>query len=317
MESFGFYDDKGHWHPPYPCERVPLFAWPPKPLETLKWLFGWGGFLFPQNVLYVAFGWITAAYLQPGLEQAKNLAPGWILWMLLRNFLLMGAVYGGLHLVFYTLKLHGKERKYHPSFHQEKNRRFLFGSQVYDNVFRSLVFGLPIWTAYEVLYWWAAANGRVPVLAWKDHPVAFVALFVLIPFWRSVHFYLIHRLIHWRPLFMPIHSVHHKNPNPGPWTGMAMHPLEHLLYLSVMAVHFVVPSSPWHFFFHSQHVALGPAFGHLGFEGPLFKGTVVAGDYFHYLHHKHVSCNFGINIVPMDQWFGRFFDGVGEYRSKG
>ncbi len=31
----------------------------------------------------------------------------------------------------------------------------------------------------------------------------------------------------WRRHF---HSLHHKSYNPGPWSGLSMHPVEHLLY---------------------------------------------------------------------------------------
>jgi sterol desaturase/sphingolipid hydroxylase (fatty acid hydroxylase superfamily) len=43
------------------------------------------------------------------------------------------------------------------------------------------------------------------------------------------HFYWIHRLIRWKPLYNAIHFVHHKNLKVGPWSGLAMHPLEHLV----------------------------------------------------------------------------------------
>jgi len=236
--------------------------------------------------------------------------------ILLRNFIMLWVVYGGLHLIFYTLKLHGTKRKYHPSFGQEKNKRFMFNNQVYDNVFYSNAYGLTIWTAFEVVYWWAAANGAVPLITFQQNPAWFIGLFVLIPFWRAVHFYIIHRLLHWGPLMKHVHSHHHKNPNPGPWSGLAMHPVEVFLYMSVVAIHFIVPSSPWHFFFHTQNTALGPARGHLGFEGPTFNGLLPVGDFYHYLHHKYVSCNYGINAVPLDKWFGRYYNGIGEYRTK-
>jgi hypothetical protein len=53
-----------------------------------------------------------------------------------------------------------------------------------------------------------------------------------------------------------------------------MHPVEHLLYFSVVLIHFVVPSHPIHFFFNAQHTALTPSGGHHGFEGPILDGKV-------------------------------------------
>lgn len=313
--AFGMRDEKGHWKPPYPVTYAPVFAWPPQPKRMLKWLFGYGGYLYPINLFFVALAALTWHFLQPGFDRTVTLQWDWIALMFLRNMVLMWIIFGGHHLVFYTLKLHGTERKYHPQWMAVNNRRFLFNNQTFDNVFRSCVSGCTIWTAYEVLYVWAAANGWIPTFGIRQHPVWFVLFFLLIPFWRETHFYLIHRLIHWRPLMRTVHRVHHLNPNPGPWTGMAMHPVEHLLYLSVVLIHFVVPSSPVHFFFNSQLTALTPAFGHVGFEGPLFRGRFVTGSYFHYLHHRFVSCNYGEATVPWDRWFGSFFDGEGEYRT--
>ncbi len=315
--EYGTRDARGYWKPPYPARYAPLFEWPPKPKTLLTWIFGFPGLLWPFNTFIFLLSLVTVTYLQPAIATCKNLEWGWIGWMLLRNLILMVVIYGGMHLAYYRLKLFGKERKYNPSFQEEPKRQFLFRKQVPDNAFRCLVFGLPIWTAYEVLYVWAAANGRVPYLSFRDHPFGFVGLYFLILLIREIHFYFIHRLIHWGPLFKYVHSVHHLNPNPGPWSGLAMHPVEHLLYFSGVLIHFIIPSNPVHFFFHIQHLAIGPVTGHLGFETPQVNGKPVSSDYFHYLHHKYVTCNFGMDMVPFDKWLGYYFDGVGEYLPKG
>jgi hypothetical protein len=97
---------------------------------------------------------------------------------------------------------------------------------------------------------------------------------------------------------------------------MSMHPVEHLIYFSNLLIHFVVLSHPIHFLMDSQHTALTPAVGHLGFEGPFMKGFYPGGSYFHYLHHKHVSSNFGTEMVPFDKLLGRFYNGEGPYPYK-
>ena len=312
--EYGTRDSRGHWKPPYPARYAPLFTWPLLPKAILKWFFGFPGLLWPFNTLIVLFSVITVSYLQPAIETCKTLEFGWIGLMLLRNLIIMIVFYGGLDLIYYRLKLFGRERKYNPSYQEEPKKQFLFGKQVLDNSFRSIVFGLPVWTAYEVLYVWAAANGKIPYLSFRDNPVVFIGWYFLILLIREVHFYFIHRLIHWGPLFKYVHSVHHLNPNPGPWSGLSMHPVEHILYFSGVLVHFILPSSPLHFFFHIQHLAIGPVVGHLGFESPSYNGSPIASDYFHYLHHKYVTCNFGMDMVPLDKWLGVYYDGVGEYR---
>ncbi|NQU38844.1 MAG: sterol desaturase family protein [Lentisphaerae bacterium] len=309
-------DERGEWAPDNPCAYAPLFAWPPQPVRLFKWFFGYPGYLWPYSMFHILLATVTWLWLQPALETCATLKPGWISLMLLRNAVLMWIIYGGHHLMLYTLKLHGTVRKYRTEWQETDNKRFMFGNQIYDNIFRSFVLGCPIWTAYEVLYMWSLANGKIPLLAATRHPVWFVAIFLIIPIWRETHFYAVHRLIHWRPLFQTVHRIHHLNYNPGPWAGMAMHWVELLLYISVVLIHWVVASHPIHFFFNAQLTALTPAYGHHGFEGPLFKGKFPTGSYFHYLHHRYVSCNFGESTVPLDKWFGRFYDGRGPYKTK-
>jgi sterol desaturase/sphingolipid hydroxylase (fatty acid hydroxylase superfamily) len=314
--EFGLYDEKGYWHPPYPCTFSPLFRRPATLKAILKYLFGWGGYLWPRNVFYVALAVVTWFFLQAGPGTTSQLSVRLVGFMLLRNIALMWCMVGFYHLLLYTFKVQGNRRKYNPKWLEKGSRRFLFKDQLLDNMFMSTVSGGLIWTAYEVFYIWAASNRLVPMAAWSDNPIWFVAFFLIIPVYRESHFYFIHRLIHWKPLLRSIHHIHHKNPNPGPWSGLSMHPVEHLLYFSVLLIHFVVPSHPIHFFYDSQLTALTPATGHDGFEGPLLGGLFPAGDYFHYLHHRFVSCNFGTATVPWDRWLGNYYNGEGPYRRK-
>ncbi len=312
--DFGTRDEKGHWKPPYPAGFSPVFSRPIRPLRIIKWLLGWGGYIFPMYLFYAALAWATWTYLQPAAERFVNIDIGLILIMLGRNLGFAVIVYGTYHLLLYRWKIHGNRQKFHPDW-QQKSKKFLFGNQVYDNVFYTLVSGVPIWTAYEILYFRLLATDSIPWLRYADSPLWFVVLFLIVPLWRETHFYFIHRLIHWKPLLRAVHSVHHRNPNPGPWSGLSMHPVEHLLYFSQLLIHIVVPSHPIHLLFNAQITALSPARGHIGFEGPLFNGAWPTGDYYHYLHHKYVSCNFGTGLIPWDRWLGRYYDGEGPYRT--
>ena len=144
--------------------------------------------------------------------------------------------------------------------------RFTFGSQTRENVFWTLASGLPIWTAWEVVTLWLYSSGRIPWIGWADHRVWFVVLMLLIPVWTEIHFYTVHRLIHWPPLYKTVHSLHHRNTNPAPWSGLSMHPVEHLLYFSSIALFWVVPAHPVHALFSSFHRMMAPVPGHAGFE---------------------------------------------------
>ena len=113
-----------------------------------------------------------------------------------------------------------------------------------------------------------------------------------------------------------MHALHHKNIDIGPWSGLAMHPIEHLLYFSGVLIHWVILSHPLHAILHVQATGLTPALGHLGFDKYLFRGQTpltLGQRYFHYLHHKYFECNYGGDgTVPMDKWFGSFHDGTKE-----
>ena len=150
------------------------------------------------------------------------------------------------------------------------------------------------------------------------NPVWFVVLMLLIPLFREVHFYLVHRLIHWPPLYRAVHSLHHKNANPGPWSGMAMHPVEHVLYFSGVLIHWILPSHPIHVIFHLQHLAFAAGAGPFRLRRGRDQGRlhVKTGDYFHYLHHKHFECNYGNDLMPIDTWFGTFHDGSKEAKRR-
>ncbi len=305
-ESVGGYtDSRGEWRPENPVSYAPIFTFPPKVKQFIIWLVN---YLFTWNLFYLGIVLLSYYYLQPPLEQMKTFSFSWISIIFIRNMALVWIIYGGWHLFLYMLKKKGNKGKYNPRWQSTDGSTFLWNNQVYDNVFWTCVSAVPIWTAYEVLTFWLYANGKLPYLDFREYPVLFVLIFLLIPFWREFHFYFIHRLIHWKPLYDKVHYLHHYNINPGPWSGLAMHPVEHLLYFSVVLIHWVVPSHPLHFLFNSQHTALTPAPGHTGFEGKLGK-FLSFGSYFHYLHHRLFECNYGESTIPLDKWFGIFEDG--------
>jgi hypothetical protein len=62
-------DSRGEWQPAERPATAPLWAWPPRPVETLKWFFGYPGYLFPWNAIYFAIALVTLAYLTPELTR--------------------------------------------------------------------------------------------------------------------------------------------------------------------------------------------------------------------------------------------------------
>ncbi len=302
-----------NWHPDLPIENSPFFTWPPNPVKMLRWLaMSW--FDISVHLILVLGAVAIWLYVQPPLEQTKSFEVGWIAQIYLRNMLLMFAVAGGLHLYFYTYKKQGKTLKFDHRDQATNSRTYAFRTQVWDNMFWSCVSGVTFWTAYEALCFWAYANELIPFLSWQDHPVWFVVLLVLIPVWSSMHFYWVHRLLHWKPLYRAAHALHHRNVNVGPWSGLSMHPLEHLIYMSSVLIHWIVASHPIHVLFHMYWLTLGAVTSHTGFDGIVVKdkNRLALGFFHHQLHHRYFECNYGNADMPWDKWFGSFHDGTPE-----
>ncbi len=302
-----------NWRPDGPVEVSPFFVWPPNPVKMARWLAkAWLD--LSVYLLLLGTSTLTWFYLQPSLDWCRQFEFSWIAIMYGRNLALMIAVAGGLHLYFYAYKKQGKIRKYDHRDQAVNNRTYSFRSQVWDNMFWSLASGVTVWTAYEALYMWAYANGYIPGLSLSENPVWFVLQFVLIPVFSAFHFYWAHRWLHWPPLYRLAHSLHHRNVNVGPWSGLSMHPIEHIIYMTAGLIHWVVASHPIHFLFHMHWLALGAATSHAGYEGVVAKdeNRLALGDFYHQLHHRYFECNYGNREFPLDVWFGTYHDGSAE-----
>ncbi|MDP5220345.1 sterol desaturase family protein [Ruegeria sp. 2205SS24-7] len=301
------------WHhtPNVPLKVSPFFQWPLRPVAMLRWVWN-SWFLITERLIIVGIAFISVAFFQPQLAATQTLAFGWIVEIWLRNIVLMCLVAGGLHLYFYTYTKQGQRLKYDPRPLMKNGRQFTLGGQIRDNMFWTLASGVTVWTAYEVLLFWAMANGYAPVLTWADSPVWFIALFLLIPVWESFYFYWIHRMLHIPFLYKHVHALHHRNINVGPWSGMSMHPIEHIIFLGSVLIHFVVPANPVHILFHLQYYALTAATTHTGFEGLLVKdqNRLKLGTFHHQMHHRYFECNYGSLELPWDKLFGSFHDGT-------
>lgn len=58
-----------------------------------------------------------------------------------------------------------------------KNALFKFGYQTWDNMFYTLVSGVPIASAWEIAARWGFANGYANEIVFTSNPVWFILLF--------------------------------------------------------------------------------------------------------------------------------------------
>ena len=302
-----------NWQSPSPIIFSPLFSWVPRPLDVFKW-FAASWLALSSRTFVLGTAIISWLYLQPALERCVTFEFGWIAQMYRRNLGLMVVVAGGLHLYFYVFRKQGAARQFDSRPMETDSPRFTFGNQVWDNMFWTCVSGVTVWTAYEALFMWAFANDYIATLDWRNSGVWLVLSFLLFHVWNGAHFYVIHRALHWPPLYRLAHALHHRNSNIGPWSGLSMHPIEHIIYMSSVVILLVVPAHPVHVLFVMQYLAISAATSHTGFEKLQVRGTsgVTLGDYFHQLHHRYFECNYGTLDIQCDEWGGSFHDGTRE-----
>jgi sterol desaturase/sphingolipid hydroxylase (fatty acid hydroxylase superfamily) len=310
---YGVRDKRGDWKPNERIEYPPVFVWPVQPVRFLKWLFGFPGYIFPYKAFYMLVG-IALWRLMPTMETTKTLSASWIIYVLALNAAMVFVCVGALHLGLYIRKSQGTTFKYSARWPATDNPTFLCRNQTIDNMIWTYASAIPIVSAYQVLMLWAFANGHINIVNLPEHPTFFIGLMLAIPIIDEVHFYLIHRLLHWPALYRWIHKLHHNNVNPGPWSGLAMHPIEHVLYFSSVLMYWVIPGHPAHLLVQLADLQLTPSIGHTGFEKLLFSERIAIStdSYAHYLHHKYFECNYADGVVPLDKWFGTFHDGSPE-----
>lgn len=307
---FGRRDRRGHFRPVDPLDIAPFFRRPLRLAEILRWL---PCYFLPWNLIFAASAVLWWAVILPDRAVLQTLSAGWILWLLAVNAVAVLLFYGAFELRLYLRRAQGTRFKYNPVFPADRPARtFWLGRQDRDNIARTFLFGVPIWTAIQALVLWAWARGWGNWIGLSEHPLWLGLFALLIPALHELHFYCIHRLIHTDWLYRHIHAVHHKAINPSPWSSLAMHPVEHLLYFSSMLYHLVLPSHPLLALYQLHFAGFGAIPGHVGFD-KLELGRERLADthaYAHYLHHKHFEVNYGDGLIPFDKLFGTWHDGT-------
>ncbi len=311
--QFGNRDKRGNWSPNAPLEIAPYWTgnWPRmgRFLVDLIW---------PWNAFHMATAFLYLWFVIPDRTTLSTLSWDWMLFLLLANMAGIFLLYGGIEFVYYFKRRQGTRFRYNHKFPAENpSDVFWFKSQNLDNFLRSFLFGIPVWTAVQILVLWCYGNGFHVFgwVEWQDSWIWLAILVLLVPAIHEIHFFCIHRLIHTPFLYKHIHSVHHNSINPSPWSSLSMHPVEHALYFGEVLWHLVLPSNPVAMMFNMHVVGYGALNGHIGFEKleVTDERAIDSHAYAHYLHHKYFEVNYGADgIVPLDKWFGSWHDGSKE-----
>jgi sterol desaturase/sphingolipid hydroxylase (fatty acid hydroxylase superfamily) len=229
--------------------------------------------------------WLFALFVYHYLwdvAAAHALAPGWVAAVVARNLAVMTIWYGGYHHLLYTkLVSDPQKHKFNTKFPQpEQHQRDAFWTAV----------GFLINAAIEVGFMHLFATGRIPTLSMTEHPLWFAFWIPVVPMTQDVHFFFAHRLLHFKLVYKWVHYLHHKSYNPGPWSGMAMHPVEQAIYLTRSFLPLVFCLHPVHFLYAKIRAELSPAPGHSGF-------ATHGGSQAHYIHHSRFEWNYGAGPI--------------------
>ena len=257
----------------------------------------WFGELFVRYLrlsTYLVVALLAYRFTWPFEAAAKGFAPRWIALVVGRNLFVEALLVGGWHWFVYE-----RPSAFVPKVKFNPKDQYAPGTDGIANLRREQLYttlGFLMSSAYEVvvLRLWASGSAWLQP-CYEDFwafPAWSIFHIIVVAYWRDFHFYFCHRLMHpWRfkvlglgdPgafLYRHVHSLHHKSHNPGPWSGLSMHPVEHFLYCSCTLLNAFFSLHPLHFLFNKFHADISPIAGHDGHDQPC------GGSVFHYIHRK-------------------------------
>ena len=126
-KNYGYRDQKGHFVPNEAAEKNPFWVLP----INIKKIFNWfvSSYIFSWNLVYLAVALIAYCFFTPALSEMKNLAPGWILEILLRNYVICTIFFSLIHIPLYVGKTQGIKFKFNPNWPNKIHKLFTFNKQ--------------------------------------------------------------------------------------------------------------------------------------------------------------------------------------------
>lgn len=122
--------------------------------------------------------------------------------------------------------------------------------------------------------------------------------------WNDVHFFVIHRALHWKPLYRSVHIWHHRSVITTPFSAYSFHPLESFLLGSVMPLALVLHAfSPWALLGLTVMSLLLNVSGHLPHE-QIRDGFSLLRPHsrYHNRHHREFHTHYAFSLVWLDRW---------------
>jgi sterol desaturase/sphingolipid hydroxylase (fatty acid hydroxylase superfamily) len=274
------------------------------------------GLLWPWNALIIGISVFWWFVVVPDFETMKTFEFGWIARLFIAKWVALFVWIGFFEYRLYVQRKQDRRFKYNAKFPAEQpSEYFWFKSQNLDNFLRSMFVSVPICVGYEVIIFWAFANGHGHWIDASTHPIYLAVIVFFIGTFHETYFFFAHWGMHWKPFYNWCHTIHHNSINPSPWTGMSNHPVESAFQFAPAFLYLLIPATPFLAMHHLNFVAFSSVVGHIGFDKIELGGDRAFDShaFSHYLHHKHFEVNYCDNgVMPWDQWFGSFHDGTAE-----
>lgn len=123
--------------------------------------------------------------------------------------------------------------------------------------------------------------------------------------WNELHFFAVHRLLHWKPLYRSVHIWHHRSVITTPFSAYSFHPIESFLLGAVMPLALVFHAfSPWALLGLTIMSLLLNVSGHLPHE-QVRSGfnALLPHSRYHNRHHREFYIHFSFSLPLLDRWF--------------
>jgi lathosterol oxidase len=277
----------------------------PQVLSEIEWGFMLTGkyLIYSINLVWLFIAILVYIVFPYDYEVSKQWDLNYGLWIARRALLNVTIVH--IYYGFWHGTLYGLGWSHRPF---NKDRGAYRWSKLMHNMWYTTLGALQ-WTGWEAMMIHCYATGRMAYLSDEEafaSPVYGIAHFlgwtIAVPLYRDVHFYFAHRLLHIRALYTYVHAVHHRNTDIEPFSGLCMHPIEHMYYFTSIALSLYVCATPFAFLWNGIHLIISPGASHSGFEDHANSAQ------HHYLHHRYFECNYGTPSFLLDNIFGTFRD---------
>jgi lathosterol oxidase len=152
---------------------------------------------------------------------------------------------------------------------------------------------------------WLLRHGWLTI-DWHRSPWHLLWELPLLYLWNEVHFFVIHRALHWKPLYRSVHIWHHRSVITTPFSAYSFHPLESFLLGSVMPLALVLHAfSPWALLGLTLMSLLLNVSGHLPHE-KVRDGFAWLRPHsrYHNRHHREFHTHYAFSLTWLDRWFG-------------